>query len=257
MSTRETYFLSDIHFADPNAKAGLKARAFLASLEGRADTIYLIGDIFDFWLGYKHVVFSAYLPVIQVFERLIESGTRIVLFSGNHDPDPGHILTSSGVEIQETGQEVLLDGHRIWLEHGDLIDPRGWLRRATCRIARHPIFRTLARGLHPDLAWRLSRLYATKQETYNAPLPTGLIDNYFTQKVADGYSTVLIGHYHRAVHHSVQRPDGQHTLFVLGDWVKQFTFVRYGDSGFQLCRYTNAFDEPRVLPLGDHGPDTE
>ncbi|MEE2787061.1 MAG: UDP-2,3-diacylglucosamine diphosphatase [Myxococcota bacterium] len=252
---KATYFLSDIHFADPHAESGLTARAFLASLEGRADTIYLVGDVFDFWLGYKHVIFSAYLPVIQLLERLVKGGTRVVLFSGNHDPDPGHFLAQSGLEIWENGREIELDGQRVWLEHGDLIDPRGWVHRLTCRIARSPIFRRLARRVHPDTAWRVARLYAKKEEDYSQPLPAGLITDYFPDKIRAGYETVVIGHYHRAVHHVIQGPTAPCALFVLGDWVKQFTFLRYGSHGFELCRYHGPSGTVKVLSRGDHGPE--
>ena len=251
---RPSYFLSDIHFASPTDPRCIRARRFLRSLAGEAEAIYLVGDVFDFWLGYKSVVFSDFFPVFRVFAELVEAGTRVILFSGNHDPDPGAFLQGLGVEVFHSAQEFTIDGQRIWLEHGDTIDPRGWVRRGICSLVRASPIRRLARSFHPDFAWNLSRIYARKEEDYSEPLPDELKSVFFPAKIAEGYTAVIIGHYHRAVHQKETRAENVHHFFVLGDWVKHFTFMRYSQGQFELRRLTGDGLQSEVMPLGDHAP---
>lgn len=228
---------------------------FLGERRGEASAVYLVGDVFDFWLGYRSVVSHAYLPMLRRLAELVESGTRVVVFSGNHDPDPGPVWASLGVEVHERPLALTLGGRRVWVEHGDTIDPRGPLHRGLCKVARHPIARKAARAVHPDVAWRLSRIYArNKPHRYGAPLPAGLIGSWFPAKVAAGFDVAIIGHYHRAVHHTVMAEGRPRHLFALGDWVEQHTCLRF-DGAFSLLRDRGAGQAPVVLPVGDHGPE--
>ena len=182
--------------------------------------------------------------------ELVEHGTRVVWMTGNHDPDPGPFLASTGIEVSDGPRAIELDGAPVLLDHGDLIDPRGWHHRAVCRVVRSPAARWVAKRFHPDFAWRMSRRYAAaKVHSYDAPLPAALFHEWLPARALQGFRTAIIGHYHRAVHH---RGDGI-DLFALGDWVQQRTFLRY-DGRFSLLRDQGPDRPPLVLPEGDHAP---
>ncbi len=249
---KPTYFLSDLHAGAAHGDGDGRLIRFLRALKGEARTVYLVGDVFEFWLGYKSSIFSSAFPVLRVLAELVESGVEVVVFSGNHDPDPGHFFESIGVTVHEGPLAVELDGHRLWIEHGDTIDPRSRFQRVLCRTVRHPLIRWLARQLHPDSAWKLGALYGKKSEEYTEPLPSALQDVYFRGRIEAGYDTVIIGHYHRAVRHEVHLPGRPARFYVLGDWVSQYTYLKY-DGVFQLLRDTEG-GPPEPLGPGDHGP---
>ncbi len=253
--SRPTYFLSDLHVRAPDDARTAHVLRFLADRRGEAEAVYLVGDLFDFWLGYRSVVFAAYFPLLRALAELAESGTRVVVFSGNHDPDPGGFLPTLGVEVATGPRTVEVAGRRVWIEHGDVLDPRGVLRRAICRAARHPLAHRVARAVHPDLAWGLSRVYARAHvEDYAETLHPALTGDYFAERVAAGADVVVLGHYHRAVVHRVDGPTGERALFCLGDWVAQRTFLRAADGRFELLRDRGPDRPPVGLPPGDHGP---
>ena len=60
MGRNKIYFASDFHLGSPNQKESLKREIkicqWLNSIEKEAKEIYLVGDIFDFWFEYKHVI---------------------------------------------------------------------------------------------------------------------------------------------------------------------------------------------------------
>lgn len=252
--TGPVYFLSDLHIDSADSARTDRLIRFLDARRGEASAIMLVGDVFDFWLGYRSVIYHAYFPVLRCLAELVEAGTRVVVFSGNHDPDPGPMLPSLGVELHEGPLDVTLGGRRVWIEHGDTIDPRGRLHRGVNKLARHPAMRRAARVVHPELAWRAARLYArVKTHEYGDPLPRGLLERWFPARVAAGYDVAIIGHYHRAVHHEVTLGGRVRHLFALGDWVEQHTYLRY-DGHFTLLRDRGPDRAPIELPPGDHGP---
>ncbi len=97
-------FLADAHLLDPSDANYRRLLAFLDRQRGSVGTLYLLGDIFEFWVGYHHTVFAPYVPLLEALRRLREAGARIVYVEGNHD---FHL----GPYIEETlGCTVLPDG---------------------------------------------------------------------------------------------------------------------------------------------------
>lgn len=274
------YFLSDLHLKAPSGPRTDPVLAFLAAREGEAAAVYLVGDIFDFWIGHRSAVYAAYLPFLRQVERLARAGTRVVLFSGNHDPDPGPRLADFGLEVHEGPLTEHIAGRTVRIEHGDTIDPRGWHRRLPCRFVRHPATRAAARLVPPDVLWGLAARYAGRDgggpAEYGAPLPAGLRTTAFEAHRARGVDVWVLGHYHRAVVPAPPSPapsppashpgaglqgpapraaeTGPLGLFVLGDWVAHRTYLRVLNGQFDLFRFRGAAPPTRVPP-GDHGPE--
>lgn len=250
------YFLSDLHLLAPDDERTRRVVEFLRARRGEAAVIYLVGDVFDVWLGYDTVVYSAFFPILRALADLVDAGTRVVLFSGNHDPDPGRFFERQlGVEVHEGPLVEEMGGRRVWIEHGDLVDPRGVRHRALNILAHARPLRWLARRLHPDLAWRLARAYGRGPGAYKdySPLPRDLVTRFFPARVAAGADVVVIGHYHRAFAHRETVAGRPRDFFVLGDWVRHRTFLRF-DGEFALFRDHGPGRPPERLGLGDHPP---
>jgi UDP-2,3-diacylglucosamine pyrophosphatase LpxH len=117
-----TLFLSDIHLGTKNCQAELLLE-FLARYE--AETIYLVGDIVDFW----RIKRAAHWPqshndIIQNLLRRVRRGVRMVYLPGNHD----EVLRSycgqtfGGIELVDTIVHIAGDGRRVLVIHGDQFD---------------------------------------------------------------------------------------------------------------------------------------
>ncbi len=93
-----TLFLADAHLrqeADDNYRLLMR---FLAGLRGETETLYILGDLFDFWIGYPRSAFPHYLPLLEALEELRRSGTRIVYLEGNHG-----LFTWAGLHAGDRG----------------------------------------------------------------------------------------------------------------------------------------------------------
>jgi len=252
---RASYFLSDLHIRAADDARTRRILDFLAARRGEASAIFLVGDVFDFWLPWRTVVPRAYFPVLRALADLADEGTRVVVFAGNHDPDPGDFFGEIGVEVVRRSLEVTLGGRRVWVEHGDVIDPRSRVSRLVCRLAHHRKALALARAVHPDLAWRLALAYARRaREQYGELMPRDCVDVWLPDRARAGADVVVVGHFHRAFHHEGHVDGRSVALFGLGDWVEQRTFLRYRDGAFELLRDHGPHAPATVLGLGDHGP---
>ena len=89
MTKNKIYFASDFHLGTPNlTESHARERIIIKWLEEiqvDAKSIYLLGDIFDFWFEYKKVVPKGFVRILGKLAELSDSGISIHLFTGNHD----------------------------------------------------------------------------------------------------------------------------------------------------------------------------
>ncbi|GGG71281.1 UDP-2,3-diacylglucosamine hydrolase [Salipiger pallidus] len=115
-------FLSDLHLG---ARAS-RPRQILEFLSGvEAETIYLVGDIFDLWHGGRVFWSDAHEAVLANLRARKRDGARIIYLPGNHDcamraPD----AAIEGWELREAVIHRAADGRRMLVLHGDQCDPR-------------------------------------------------------------------------------------------------------------------------------------
>ena len=86
---KKIYFASDQHLGAPTAEISLprekKFVNWLDSIKDDAGTIFLLGDLFDFWFEYKTVVPKGFVRILGKLAELKDTGIDIYFFVGNHD----------------------------------------------------------------------------------------------------------------------------------------------------------------------------
>lgn len=229
-------FIADAHLLDPADESYRRLLAFLAAEVGRVRTLYLLGDIFEFWVGYRHVVFTPYVPLLEALWRLREAGTDIVFVEGNHDFHLGPFFRETlGCRVLPEGGAVEIDGRRVFLAHGDQVDStdRGYrLLRAFLRSR----FMRLVMGLAPpDLTWAVARWAGRRSRgaRVDAPprrAPRQLLERFAAGRFAEGFGAVVTGHYHDPL---LLEKDGA-TLLALGDWMERRSYAVYENGRFRL-----------------------
>jgi UDP-2,3-diacylglucosamine hydrolase len=232
------YFISDAHLGtDParlEAAREQRLHRFLACLPGKADTLYVVGDLFDFWFEYRTAIPRRYFGTLAALERLREAGVRIVYLAGNHDFWLGPFLRDElGIETREGALELELQGRRIWVHHGDWLIGGDLGYKVLKRVIRNPVSIGLYGLLHPDLGIPLahwaSRL--SRHSRAGRPLDADRLHREIAApRFAAGFDAVLIGHFHHAHEH---RENGR-DFFVLGDWIERFTYVVLERGRFRL-----------------------
>ena len=115
-------FLSDLHLGARGARPD-KILEFLRGHE--AETIFLVGDIFDIWNS-RPVWGPEHDRIVALLLDRARAGVRIVYLPGNHDPVE-HSIDSSWaglIEITDRMLHTAADGRRYLVVHGDCCDAR-------------------------------------------------------------------------------------------------------------------------------------
>ena len=98
-----TFFVSDVHLGlDVKDPVDREARfvSFLNSIPlQRTESLYMLGDIWDFWYEYHDVVPKGYVRVFAALMNLMDAGVKVYFFQGNHDIWCYHYFEDMGIRI--------------------------------------------------------------------------------------------------------------------------------------------------------------
>ncbi len=233
-------FLADAHLENPQDPAYQHLLNFLRSQRGQIRHLVLLGDIFEFWVGYRHCVFSAYLPLLQLLQQLHSDGTKIIVVEGNHDFHVGPFFSDTLKSTIFCDDGCLnLDGKRVYLTHGDtLAATANYLRLR--RFFRSSFAQLLIRLLPPDITWKIADILgkASKKRRQHQPqqqysLPTQAISNLAQQQFAKGSDAFICAHFHQAWQERI----ADKPLLVVGNWGENYHYATHENGVFSLQQY--------------------
>ena len=153
------YVLSDAHLgaAPPEREQALVE--FLRTLPGRAGSVLINGDLFDFWFEWRHVMPRGHVRTLGALAAIRDAGIPVLLVGGNHDCWGGEVLTRDvGIAFHLGAWEGTVGGWPAYVEHGDglrLVEDRAYRRLR--RVLRNRWAIRAFRWLHPDLATRVAQ----------------------------------------------------------------------------------------------------
>jgi UDP-2,3-diacylglucosamine hydrolase len=210
--------------------------ALLDSLAGNTATLYLLGDIFNIWLGNRRYEMDHMPPVLDALRRLAAGGTRVRYVEGNRDFHIAHgYLGDPFAAVIPDGEEALFGGRRLWLSHGDLVNEadrpyRIWRRFSKSRPV-WSLFSALpgaaGRGIGDALEKRL-RGTNVRHKSY---FPMEACEAYGRRLVAAGFDRVLLGHIHIEKVLDIEGGGRTGRLIVLPDWRSSHRYLRYSPNG--------------------------
>ena len=223
-----TLFISDIHLGTSTSKAE-ELLAFLAEVD--AETIFLVGDIVDFWRIKRRAHWPpAHSAVLQAFLAKARAGTRLVLIPGNHD-DALRVYcgqTFGPVRLELNAIHTTADGRQILVMHGDEFDIvvryAGWLAYLGDRAYALSMWVNARMNRMRRKAgmgyWSLSKYlkHKVKQAVNFIGEFEGMLAREAQRHGADG---VICGH----IHHASIRRIGEVLYVNTGDWVESCTAV--------------------------------
>ena len=126
---KNVYFISDAHLGswalDHRRMQERRLVRFLDDIKDKAQAVYLLGDMFDFWYEYKYVVPKGYTRFLGKLSELTDRGVEIHYFIGNHDIWMfGYLEHECGVILHKEPMTVEIMDKEFYLAHGDgLGDP--------------------------------------------------------------------------------------------------------------------------------------
>ena len=236
-------FISDLHLSEerPHITA-----AFLAFLDGearQAGQLYLLGDLFDAWIGDDDDRPLAETVAVAL-ARLSAAGVAVFFQHGNRDFLLGERYAHRcGMMLLPELALIKLGETSCLLAHGDQFCTRDQAYQAFRAQVRDPAWQAafLARSLQErkaiaaDLRARSREANSLKAQDIMDVTPAVVLDHMQQQ----GASLLIHGHTHRPARHALQLPAGLGERCVLGDWDTHYWQACWSPAtGLQLDRRT-------------------
>lgn len=117
-----TYFISDAHLGSGSDSLERERQlcCFLDSIKGDCKTLFLLGDMFDFWFSYRYTVPRGHTRLLGKLAELADNGVELHFFIGNHDMWMFDYLEKETGAVMHDEPEVFeIDGKRFLIGHGD------------------------------------------------------------------------------------------------------------------------------------------
>lgn len=229
MSER-VFFVSDAHFKMDPLKAHERARrekfaSFLASIRG-AESLYLLGDMFDFWFESRNFVPHFYDDILDALLSIKNSGTAVYLAGGNHDWWLGdHIEKKLGFTVMPTIATQDIQGHRVTMTHGDSLLPGDIAYKVLKTAIRSRPVIAIARRVPPGILFGFAKIFSatSKQitESYTERSARKLIAAAPREFFKWGNDIFIMGH----VHKPCLERFGERTFAIVGDWERFYSYL--------------------------------
>jgi len=219
-----TLFISDLHLCESRPAINEIFFRFLKAEAVQAEALYILGDLFEYWIGDDDIDHGLNRQVADALAELSQSGPRVFFMHGNRDFLIGErFAAEAGLTLLPDPTHVDLYGMPILLMHGDTLctDDVDYQR-----------FRSMVRGADWQHAFLAKPLEERRKEVEDYRRRSEQAKQSKSMEIMDvaarsvektlrrsGSSILIHGHTHRPAHHRIEIDGMQRDRWVLPDWI--------------------------------------
>jgi len=239
-----TLFISDLHLSDHEPERIQLAVDFIKDETANCNALYILGDLFNTWLG-DDIVPAAFVPLVEQLQKLHQSGVAIYLMVGNRDFMMGkHFAQQIGAQLLGDTQVIDLYGTPTLLMHGDTlciddVDYQRYRKWTRSKLLQW-LFLYLPTSYRQKISDKIKQKSRQKKQTKSAMIMDVNPNEVVKVMQQFGVTQLIHGHTHRpAIHHLTINNQAAKRI-VLGDWQSTFSsFLVCDDNQLKL-------NDPRV-----------
>ena len=253
---QNTYFISDLHLGAPSLEQSQqrerKVVDFLKSIEDDCATLYIVGDLFDYWFEYKRVVPRGHTRLLGTLANMADKGMHLHIFTGNHDLWMTDYLEEElGATVHHQPLKIQLGTGQFYIAHGDGLGPGDLKYKMIKRIFTNPVCQWLYRRLHPNFgvgfAARMSRASRNSQSDDDHAFlgdKERQLQHSLSVLENENIDFFIYGHRHHLKDLSIacERKDGTKIdarYVVLGDWISIDSFAKWDGTTLTTSTYSS------------------
>ena len=229
-----TWFISDLHLAPSRPETTRQLLTFLQTLEGKADALFILGDLFEYWIGDDFLDTpdgQQLTPIIQALRAVSDSGVSLYFMHGNRDFLIGERFASdTGCVLLSEQQVVDLYGTPTLIMHGDTLCIDDLEYQKARAVFRAPKWQ--AQVLTWTIEQRLERALEIREVSQQSI-------KYKSDEIMDvnqvaveeamtaaGVTRLIHGHTHRPATHDFTLDNQPAQRIVLADWYQRGSALR-------------------------------
>ena len=244
---KKIYFASDQHFGAPTI-AQSKAREqqfvnWLDFIKNTTDTLFLLGDLFDFWFEYKKAIPKGFVRVLGKLAELSDRGIKIHFFVGNHDLwMRDYFEKELNIKVYHKPAEFSFNNKTFFIGHGDGLGPydKGYKRMK--KVFTNPIAKWFYRWLHPDIGIKLAQYLSLKNRLISGEEDVKFLGEdkewlvqYCKMKLIEKqYDFFIFGHRHLPLKIELSNKS---SYMNTGDWITHFSYGEFDGEQLLLKYY--------------------
>lgn len=240
------YFASDVHLgldfgAETPAAREQRFVGWLRQIEAQADCqeLYLVGDLFDFFYEWRHVVPKGYVRTLGQLANMVDRGIKVTFFPGNHDLwVTDYFQKELGATIAFEPLTIERQGKKLFIAHGDIFYQHKLIGRCLEAIMRpRRAYKIASSILPPSWLMRFGHAWSqSNRKKRGSMVHTFGAENDFLVRFARRYlleqdpsiDCFIFGHEHTPVAYDLGH---QKKLYILGEWVGQSPTVARMEGG--------------------------
>lgn len=229
-------FISDLHLANERPHISEVFFEFVRHTAARAEALYILGDLFEYWIGDDDLDDPLNAAVARALGELAAGGVSVFFMHGNRDFLIGRQFAErAGAKLVADPLPVALYGTPTLLMHGDTLcsDDVDYQKfRAT---ARDPKFQAdfLAQPIaaRRQRVGQLREINAQAKQAKTAEIMDVTLATVEQTLREFGYPRLIHGHTHRPARHLHVVDDRTCERWVLNDWYQRGGYLRCDANG--------------------------
>lgn len=240
---KKIYFLSDVHLGSKSHADSIETERklcrWLDMVKCDAQAIYLLGDIFDYWYEYKHVVPKGFTRVLGKLAEITDGGVEVHFFIGNHDIWlTDYLAKECGMILHFEPLITVVNGKKFFLAHGDGLGDDSKAFQFLRKIFHSNFLRKCFSAIHPR--WTIPLAHAwSNHSRINGGVQDYLGEDkehlvlFAKQKLGEipDIDYFIFGHRHIVLDLSVSQKS---RVIILGDWVRYFSYAVFNGESVRL-----------------------
>lgn len=244
---KKIYFASDFHLGIPNHTLSIAREkricSWLDEIKKDAALIYLVGDIFDTWFEYKHVVPKGFVRFLGKLAELTDRGIPIEMFTGNHDLwMRGYFQEELNIPVHHQEIRRSFNNKNFLIAHGDGLGPGDRGYKLLKSVLRNPFSQWLYRRLHPDTGIGIASYFSHRgpkheigpEEKFLGPDKEWLVQYCLEVLKTEPVDYFIFGHRHLTLEYPLP---GNSMYINLGDWLRYNSYAVFDGTHTRLQYY--------------------
>ena len=241
-----TLFISDLHLTEERPEIIALFRTFLREEATQADALYILGDLFEAWMG-DDAVLPSMQPVLDELSTLTKNGVPIFVMVGNRDFLLGEQFEKmTGCKLLPDPTVINLYGTDTLLMHGDTLCTDDVEYQAFRKQVRNPAWQSavLAKTIDERIAMAREARAESKARTQEKSEDIMDVNAEAVNEAFREHSVIRLihGHTHRPAIHQLTVGEKTVTRIVLGDWYDKSSVLRVNENNLALSDCPTPFE---------------
>jgi UDP-2,3-diacylglucosamine hydrolase len=242
-------FISDLHLCKERPEI---TELFLGFLENRArgaDALYILGDLFEVWIG-DDAIGPENRRIISAIREVADHGVSVAFMHGNRDFLIGDTFAAMcGCRLLTDPTIIELNGEPTLLMHGDTLCTDDTEYQQFRASVRDPEFQrdflSQPAAKRSDIADHYRK--ESRERSKHKPLEIMDVNQEAVISVMEHHHVkrLIHGHTHRPAIHTLKVNGQEAQRIVLGDWYHQGSVLMLDNNGYRL----EAFDKSNTLSV--------